>query len=217
MKNIAVIYDLDNTIFPTQSIPETTFQPVFDAIKKANEGLLSKSCLEKAFIDLWHRPIDVVATEYGFSDQMIAAGKSALINTDYKFTLSPFDDFQVIKKIPGKRILVTTGITKLQQAKINSLFKAGDFDEVIIDDPYQNNRLGKEKIFASIAERLQLCPEQVWVIGDNPDSEIAAGNALGMVTVQILRPGIVRSNGAEHVITSFYELKDLVDSVGFSK
>ena len=214
MKNIAVIYDLDNTIFPTQFIPETTFQPVFDAIQKANDGLISKSCLEKAFIDLWHRPFDVVATDYGFSDQMIAAGKSALINTDYKFTLSPFDDFHVIKKIFGKRILVTTGITKLQQAKINALVKAGDFDEVIIDDPYQDNRLGKEKIFASIAERLQLSPEQVWVIGDNPDAEIAAGNALGMVTVQILRPGIVRSNGAKHVITSFYELKNLVEGGG---
>jgi putative hydrolase of the HAD superfamily len=34
-----------------------------------------------------------------------------------------------------------------------------------------------------------LSPEEVVIVGDNPDSEIEVGNRLGIRTVQILRPG----------------------------
>jgi hypothetical protein len=33
MKNVAPIYDLDDTIIPTRSIPPLTFQLVFEAIE----------------------------------------------------------------------------------------------------------------------------------------------------------------------------------------
>ena len=209
--NIAVIYDLDETILPTRTIPHTTFEPVFNAIRNANKDTLSDLALTAAFDELWRKPIDVVAIDYGFSEAMINAGRHALINTDYKLILSPFDDFHVIREIKGKRILVTTGITRLQQAKIDALFNDSDFDEIIIDDPYQDNRLGKKNIFSKIAVRYQLHASQIWVIGDNPASEIAAGNELGMKTVQILRPGITGTDNANYVITSFHELKDLID------
>lgn len=210
MVPIAIIYDLDDTIMPTRGIPESTFKPVFDAIREANSSL-TEDVLQLSFADLWRKPLDVVATTYGFSQQMVNACKSALVNTDYKLTIAPFEDFEAIKKIEGLRILVTTGITKLQQAKIDALFNEGDFNEIIIDDPYQDNRLGKKKIFAMLAERYLLKPEQFWVVGDNPESEIAAGNELGMNTVQILRPGVEVSTTANFTITSFYELKHLIN------
>jgi len=213
MKDVALIYDLDDTIFPTRSIPPLTFQLVFEAIENTNNGFLPKQTLQNAFDDLWRKPIDVVAIDYNFNESMIIAGKNALINTDYEFTLVPFDDYVFIKEINCKRFLVTTGITKLQQAKINALFNSDDFDEIIIDDPYQENRLGKKNIFSNIADRYKLRPEQVWVIGDNPNSEIAAGNALGMNTVQIIRPGIERTDKSTHIITSFYELKNLIEKI----
>lgn len=210
-KNIAIIYDLDETILPTRTIPFLTFQPIFDAIADANNGLLPKPLLHQAFNDLWRYPIDIVASTYGFNELMINAGKNALINTDYQLSLTPFDDFYIIKEINCKRFLVTTGITKLQQAKISALFNKDDFDEIIIDDPYHDDRQGKKNIFSQISSRHQLKPEQVWVIGDNPDSEIAAGNALGMVTVQIVRPGIEPTNKSAHTISSFHELKALIE------
>ena len=211
MKNLALIYDLDDTIIPTRSIPSSTFKPVFDAIKHANKGVVHPNLLEQAFDDLWRMPFDIVASNFGFTDSMIMAGRQALLNTDYQLTLVPFDDYQVVKEIMCKRFLVTTGITKLQQAKINSLFKDGDFDEIIIDDPYQENRLGKQKIFADIAKRHQIEAAQMWIIGDNPESELKAGNTLGMTTVQILRPGIKRTENSTYIINTFHELKDLIE------
>ena len=57
-------------------------------------------------------------------------------------------------------------------------------------------------------------PESVLVVGDNPDSEIQAGNALGMRTVQILRPGIPRGDNATYYIQTLAELKALVRGNG---
>jgi len=53
----------------------------------------------------------------------------------------------------------------------------------------------------------QLAPREVLVVGDNPDSEIAAGNKMGMATIQTLRPGGLASPAATHHIRTLAELK----------
>lgn len=47
-------------------------------------------------------------------------------------------------------------------------------------------------------------------MGDNSESEIAAGNRLGMQTVQILRPGVPAGPGTTYQIHSLAELKLLL-------
>ena len=56
----------------------------------------------------------------------------------------------------------------------------------------------------------QLAPKDVLVVGDNPDSEIEAGNQLGITTVQILRPGVIRGNNAAYYIDELAELQMLL-------
>ena len=52
----------------------------------------------------------------------------------------------------------------------------------------------------------RLTPQEVLVVGDNPDSEIAAGNQLGITTIQILRLGVPPSPAATHHIRTLTEL-----------
>jgi FMN phosphatase YigB (HAD superfamily) len=211
MKNIAIIYDLDQTILPASAVPDSTFQPLFDAIRKANKGKVPDERLQEAFSELRYLAIDVISEKYGFSKEMDNAAKDALCNSDYKFDLEPFEDYDAIKSIPGIKVLVTSGVKKLQQAKLDALEIEDDFDEVIIDDLYAENRPGKKEIFSAIAAKYKLNPDQVWIVGDNPDAEITAGNELGMITV--LRTGIEQtkiSGEPMFTITSFYELKKIV-------
>ena len=70
----------------------------------------------------------------------------------------------------------------------------------MIDAIDEDDRKGKQGIFASILETGQLRPEEVIVVGDNPDSEIEAGNKLGIRTVQILRPGVPRADSATYYV-----------------
>jgi FMN phosphatase YigB (HAD superfamily) len=210
MKDFAVVYDLDQTILPASAVPEESFFPIYDAIRAANKGQVPEAELEQALKKIRTAAIDVIAKEHNFSAEMEEAAKEAFLSNDYEFSLTPFEDFSVLKHIPGKRFLVTSGIPKMQQAKFDSLFEDGYFTEVFVDDLYDENRLGKKKIFQKIAHDYQLIPDLVWIVGDNPDSEITAGNELGMKTVQIIRPGVEQSDKASYVIASFYELNDLI-------
>jgi FMN phosphatase YigB (HAD superfamily) len=60
-------------------------------------------------------------------------------------------------------------------------------------------------------ETRKLRSEKVLIVGDNPDSEIEAGNRLGIKTVQILRPGVPRADNASYHIQTFHQLKMLLE------
>jgi putative hydrolase of the HAD superfamily len=213
MNDLAIIYDLDETILPASAVPDETFDSLFNAIREANQGTLPEDKLEVALKAMRRISVDVVAEEYGFTSSMNEAAKNALLHTKYDFQLSTYDDFHVLKTIPGKRFLVTTGVPNLQQAKVDTLFKEGDFDGVFVDDIYQERRIGKKGLFKQIAEQTGLSPAQIWIVGDNPDSEIKAGNALDMKTVHIARVGVEPSDLAKYQVSSFYELKALIEKV----
>jgi putative hydrolase of the HAD superfamily len=78
---------------------------------------------------------------------------------------------------------------------------------VHIDAIEESRPKGKLHAFKAILEAHGFSPKEVLVVGDNPDSEIAVGNQLGMATIQILRPGVAASPAATHRIHSLAELK----------
>lgn len=212
MDELAIIYDLDETILPASAVPDETFDTLFDAIRAANKGAVAEDKLEEALKAMRRLSVDVVAEKYGFTDEMNEAAKQALLHTKYNFKLSTYDDFPLVKQIPGKRYLVTTGVPNLQRAKVKALFGADDFTDVFVDDIYDENRLGKQGLFKQIADKTGLPAEKIWIVGDNPESEIKAGNALKMTTVHIARPGVEPSSAAKYQIRTFEELKSLVET-----
>jgi putative hydrolase of the HAD superfamily len=96
------------------------------------------------------------------------------------------------------RFLVTSGFRRLQESKIAALGITRLFNGIYVDAIDESSRKGKQGVFAEILQENHLRAEETLVVGDNPDSEIAAGNALGMQTVQILRPGVARDGSAMH-------------------
>ena len=52
-------------------------------------------------------------------------------------------------------------------------------------------------------------PENVLVIGDNPDDELQAGKDLGMYTIQILRDGVKKTEGFDYYIQDFEQLRNM--------
>jgi FMN phosphatase YigB (HAD superfamily) len=59
-------------------------------------------------------------------------------------------------------------------------------------------------------EQHNLIAEKTYVIGDNPNSEISAGNNLNLKTIQILRHNIKKGHNAKYYISSFEELKNII-------
>lgn len=198
----ALILDLDDTIFPTNSIDPLIVKPFFDALE-ANNDVLSADKIEEAKGALWQRPFHVVAASYGFSQSMITKSLEALNQLHFDFDICTYQDYEHLKKLKLPKFLVTTGITKLQLAKIDSLGLQNDFEEIIIDDPTLTSG-GKVAAFRTIMQKYQYQANELLVIGDNPESEIKAGRELGIPTLLIARKEMAQKQ--ENTIKSFEEV-----------
>jgi FMN phosphatase YigB (HAD superfamily) len=207
----ALIFDLDNCLAAANEIGEKLFESAFAAIRAANRGTLSEEALNEAFSECWRHPLDFVADKYGFSHDMLAAGWEVFSGIAVEIPMKGYADLDILRELPLDLYLVTSGFRRLQESKIKALDFEHLFTGVHVDAIDESVRQGKQGIFESILDARQLKPEEVIVVGDNPDSEIDAGNRLGMKTVQILRPGVPRGSNATYYVRTLAELKSLLE------
>jgi FMN phosphatase YigB (HAD superfamily) len=208
----ALIFDLDNCLAPADEEGRDLLEPMFAAIRRANHSRLTHLALERAFEDCWRLPLDAVARAHGFSDEMLAAGWAAARNLVVQKPMTGYGDFGALAGLPVKLFLVTSGFRKLQDSKIDALGLKSNFEALYVDAIDEADRKGKEGLFREILDRYGLAPAGVLVVGDNPESEIEAGNRLGMPTVQILRPGVVEGTTAAYYVRDLKELRRLLES-----
>ena len=203
----AFIFDLDSCLAAANEPGEGIFAEAFRAIRSANNGHVTEDKLRAAFQDCWRFPFDFIADKYCFSPQMRAAGFAAFSQTEVTQPMHGYGDLDVLADLPAKLFLVTSGFRRLQESKVRALGIAHLFSRIHIDAIEEVNRKDKRHAFEQILQAHQLSPHEVLVIGDNPESEIAAGNQLGITTIQILRPGVPVSPIASHHIRTLGELK----------
>ncbi|PTX20203.1 putative hydrolase of the HAD superfamily [Pontibacter mucosus] len=201
----ALILDLDNTIYPVPSIGEELFKPVFDVLQQSSDY---EGELEDIKQDMMRIPFQKVAAKYKFSKELKEEGDSILQNLAYEKEFPPFEDYAHLRELPHQKFLVTTGYTKMQQSKVDQLGLEKDFAEIHIVDPSKTKQTKKD-VFESILERYTLDTSEVWVVGDDPESEIKAGKELGLTTVLYSKNGN-HSTHATHAISHFSELGELL-------
>ena len=206
----AIIFDLDSCLAAADEVGEQLFAPAFAAIRAANRGTLPESVLQEAFAECWRCAFDFVAAKYRFSEAMRVAGWEAFARMEVAEPMRGYGDLSVLGELPVQQFLVTSGFRRLQESKVRALGLADGFAAIHIDAIDEPERKGKQAIFQELLRTHRLRPEEVWVVGDNPDSEIAAGNRLGIRTIQILRPGVPVSNAATAHIHGLAELKALL-------
>lgn len=209
-----VIFDLDNCLSAADEVGKDLYRPALEAIRAANRGALSGMALERAFSDIWHHALDWVARTHGFTPEMVAAGSAEFARLEINGPMHGYPDLPVLETIPARRFLVTSGFRRFQASKIRALGIRDLFEAVYVDAIDEPDRKGKAGIFEEILVQHRLSVREVIVVGDNPESEIKAGNSLGMETVQILRPGVSRGANAAHYVHSLVEVRDLVNDPG---
>jgi FMN phosphatase YigB (HAD superfamily) len=202
----AIIFDLDSCLSAADEVGRQLYDPVFRAIRAANHGTLSEEELEKAFTDCWRIPFDVVAETHGFSPEMRDVGWREFAGLEIQDRMVGYPDLPAIWKLPVLRFLVTSGFRRLQESKVRALGFAEHFTAIHVDAIDEPAKKGKQRIFEEILATHHLSPSEVLVVGDNPDSEIDAGNRLGITTVQILREGVPRGTNATRYIHTLDEL-----------
>lgn len=202
MAKKAIIYDLDNTIYPVSAIGDTLFAPLFDTIRDSGQHDADFEAIRK---DIMKTPFRLVAKRYNFSEALTKKGIAIQENLEYKQPIATFDDYPEILNINSERFLVTTGFLTMQQSKIEHLGIKNDFREIHIVDPTKSN---KKEVFAAILQRYDYIPDEVIVVGDDIESEIAAAKALGIHTVLYTKSKKENEeNPADFTICNFSQLK----------
>lgn len=202
----ALILDLDNTIYAVESIGEDLFKSLFDLIKKSGEF---SGDLEDIKRDVMKKPFQTVASDYQFSESLTDNGTKLLQELTYEGKIEPFEDYRDLRKIPIDKYLVTTGFKKLQQSKVDGMQLDRDFKEIHIVDPATSD-LTKKDVFADIIQRHGYEKDEVLVVGDDPDSEIGAGEALGTAVVLYDKMDRIDDPGALNKIRNFKQLEDFL-------
>jgi putative hydrolase of the HAD superfamily len=206
----ALIFDLDSCLAAANEPGESIFAEAFQAIRSQNKGEVSEGQLRAAFQECWRFPFDFVADKYGFSPAMRAAGFTAFCRVEVREPMHGYGDLDELAQLPAKLFLVTSGFRRLQESKIRALGIAHLFTGIHIDAIEEAGPKGKLAAFQAILLEHHLLPQEVLVVGDNPDSEIAAGTRLGIRTIQVLRPGVPASSAATYQIQNLRELGPLM-------
>lgn len=176
----AIILDLDNTIYPVSSISGNLFQAVFGFVDTLAEEIGTEE-IEKAKAEMQRRPYQQVAEKFNFSEAAKNKGLDLLKDLEYALPMQPYEEYKYISETPIDKYLVTTGFTKLQWSKIRLLGIEADFKAIYIVDPQISSETKKD-IFAMIMSNNNYRPEELLVIGDDPESEIKAAGSLGIDT-----------------------------------
>jgi len=179
----ALIFDLDNTIYPVNAIADNLFGELFAVLDRHADmiNVNFRDTVAQIKEEMTRRPFQYIAEKYALNTAIREAMEGTLRNMSYELPMRPFEDYHNLKSIPLEKYLVTTGYPKLQYSKIRQLGIEGDFKEIIIVDPDKSTQTKKD-VFAAIMDKYGYQPEHLLVIGDDPASEIKAALALGIDT-----------------------------------
>ncbi len=202
----AMIVDFDNTIISTPEIGDELFAPLFDLLLKENINL---NALPRFREEIMRKPFQELASKYQFPEGVVKKAIALLSTLTYNKPIATYPDYSELMKIECDKFLVTTGFTRMQQSKIEMSGVANDFRQVFIVDPEKTTDT-KIDVFRRIAAHNRYDTTCMLVVGDNPDSEIKAGEELGMITV-LYNPGKVpHPPAATYTITHYSQLAALL-------
>lgn len=184
MARKAIIFDLDNTIYPVSSIAGELFRTLFHLLESSGELTHNLDAVKQ---DLMRKPYQWVASQYGFSEALTQQGNTLLANLRYDGPISAFEDYFETRSLPVEKFLVTSGFPALQQSKIEGMGIQNDFREIHIVDVDTGT---KKDVFADILRRHGYTAADVLVVGDDLHSELKAAAELGVEGVLYDRLGL---------------------------
>jgi len=209
----AAVFDLDNTLYDSTTIPRELLVPAVRAVRRANTGpdAIPAEELESAIEAAYRFGFLAVADRRSLPAFLRNAWREEYQHLRVTGRLYPYPDvLPALETLDLRKLLLTTGFRGIQESKIAALGIARMFEGIYIDTLDGGAGPGKQRLLEEILATHRLEAPDLLVIGDSPDNEIAAGNALGAVTVQILRPGVDYSGSARHHVETLADLPPLL-------
>ncbi len=196
----AVVFDLDDTLYPESAYAWSGFDAVADAFAEVLGPPDRSADRMRQLFDTPDRSriFNAILRERGIEPtdeligRMVAVYRSHVPNID----LHPDADSALQHLRDAYKLgLLTDGFAVAQHAKINALALRDRFDAIIVTDDW-----GREfwkphtRAFEEMSRTLAIPAERCTYVADNPAKDFIAPNALGWTTIQIKRPGGVHAS-----------------------
>jgi FMN phosphatase YigB (HAD superfamily) len=190
----AAVFDLDHTLYDPGTLPPALFSDLESRVRSVAADLISAAALDAALADAWRLPFDRVVAQHRLPEAVSTVWRHAASALEVTTPLLPYADVVAgLERLPLRRFLLTTGFRRLQMSKVRQLGLMPLFVAVYVDGLEPPGPLGKQALLERLLIEHDLAASEVLVVGDRADDELAAARALGMVAVQVLRPGVAVS------------------------
>ncbi len=220
----AVIFDLDDTLFDCSGLLVANARKrAAKAMIKSGVNLTEKQLIEEQKklneLNPTSNVFELIALNYAktnkneITKKALEAYNSGEVEEIYLFK-GVKELLKELKQKKIKRIIVTSGINKRQQKKIDLLGLRNLVDEIFVHDIETGP--DKEEFFIEILKRFKLKPKEVISVGDRIHSEIRIANKLGMNSVRLLHGRFSKvkpKNILEEADYSINLISDLINAI----
>jgi len=219
----AVVFDLDDTLYPERAYAFSGFEAVAARFADWLGDPAASAAAMRRLFDTEHRTrvFDALLAELGLDEPGDLIGAMIGAYRRHRPNIALYADADAaLTRFSGRCRLgiLSDGPTVQQSAKVAALGLAARVDAIILTDELDPG-LSKPhpKGFELMADRLGAAHDECTYIADNPAKDFVAPNALGWVTIRVVRPdGIykdapVAEGGApRQIITSLDEIDGLI-------
>jgi len=191
----AVIFDMDDTLFPERQFAFSGFLAVAEAFQSQLGDVLASTSQMCVMFDTpdRRRVFNAMLELHGqAADQATIDGMIETYRT-HTPKINLFEDAaRALHRLKGKFKLgvISDGPLTMQQGKVEALALRDKVDEVILTAELGEG-FGKPhpKAFELMAERLGVAHEACVYVADNASKDFVGPNGLGWMSVQIVRAG----------------------------
>ncbi len=189
MRLTAVGFDLDETLAVTD-------RPRENLLADATKAVNAPSFTRAEYLDAHSRHLTSESRKPIFADLLADGCGTAAEKLTDAYQQAILDSLSPVGDIPSllselhreyRLGLLTNGPVEAQRGKLGELGWEEYFDATVVTGELDAGKPDR-RAFDALCERLDVQPEEMVYIGDNPVADIRGANEAGMKTIQVLFP-----------------------------
>ena len=195
MSKIAVVFDLDDTLYSERNYVFSGFQAVSVYLNKTTgyDAVVVYERLTAAFVrNVRGCTFNIVLDELGLVPNEEQIRDLVEVYRSHMPVLGLYPDAKcTIERLRpyAKLGLLTDGFVESQRKKVQSLGIESWFDQIVYTDDIGHDFWKPSPVpFQRISRQLKVNPERSVYVGDNPDKDFIGARGIGMKTVRVVRP-----------------------------
>lgn len=226
----AIVFDLDDTLFPEYEYVLSGFSAVAQVIEKEYHVIDARNKLIKLYNEdvknVYNRLLDSENISYSADN---ISSLIAIYRENKPSKLNLYDGvvgvLTTLKKRGYKLGIITDGRVSQQNNKLDALSIREYFDEIIISDSLGgvDYRKPDRRVFLLMASKLCVDASEMVYIGDNPNKDFYISKELPIRTIRILTNGIYKDAkymgdvAPHYVIRNYSELITCINKLSMTE